>query len=137
MSMGRDYSDMWELPHPDSRTHPRMSLYERAAQFSPFAALTGYEDVIEESGRRTSDRVEQTEERMEELDRVLQQWTRDPDMQMRIVYFAADAKKDGGAYLEIQGQIRDIDHTARLLRMRTGMQIPLADIYEMEPIVLY
>ena len=71
MGGGHRYDDIINLPHHQSAKHPRMSMEERAAQFSPFAALTGYGAVIEETGRLTEERIEPTEEQKDEIDRRL------------------------------------------------------------------
>lgn len=93
--MNEKYKDMLRLPHPVSATHPRMSLQDRAAQFSPFAALTGYEDALKEMARLTDHFVELDEDRKQEIDRqigYLQQHMRE-ELTVKITYFVPDTRK--------------------------------------------
>ncbi len=118
--MNEKYKDMLHLPHPVSATHPRMSLQDRAAQFSPFAALTGYDDALKETARLTDRFIELDEDRKQEIDRqigYLQQHPKDT-IPVRITYFVPDAKKDGGAYRTLEGCVYKIDETTRSLRIR-------------------
>ena len=97
--MNEKYKDMLRLPHPVSATHPRMSLQDRAAQFSPFAALTGYEDALKDTARLTDHFVELDEDRKQEIDRqigYLQQHMRE-ELTVKITYFVPDTRKNGGA----------------------------------------
>ncbi len=107
------YADIIHLPHHTAVNRPHMSLYDRAAQFAPFAALTGFDGVIAETGRLTENRVELSENEKESMERKL---TRISDAvqagqrpEIRIVYFVADALKEGGAYHEFKGRVRKID----------------------------
>lgn len=118
--MNEKYEDMLYLPHPVSPTHPRMPLQDRAAQFSPFAALTGYDDALRETARLTERFVELDEDGKQEIDRqigYLQQHPKDT-IPVRITYFVPDAKKDGGAYCTLEGCVYKIDETTRSLRIR-------------------
>ena len=93
--MNEKYKDMLHLPHPVSATHPRMALQDRAAQFSPFAALAGYDDALRETARRTDRFVELDEDRKQEIDRqisYLQQHLLDT-VPVKIIYFVPDEKK--------------------------------------------
>ena len=105
MSTGHRYDDIINLPHHQSVKHPHMSMTERAAQFSPFAALTGYEAVIAETGRLTGERVELTDERKEEIDRTLNELL-DLGRPAVITYFEPDDRKDGGQYNVIAGVLK-------------------------------
>lgn len=118
--MNEKYKDMLHLPHPVSSTHPRMSLQDRAAQFSPFAALTGYDDALKETARLTEHFIELDEDSKQEIDRqigYLQQHMKDM-LPVRITYFVPDARKDGGAYQTLEGCVHKIDETARSLLVR-------------------
>lgn len=124
---------MLTLPHPVSATHPRMSLQDRAAQFSPFAALTGYEDALKETARLTEDFAELEEDSKQEIDRILQYLREHPEQfAVQITYFEADAKKSGGHYRTITGNIRRIDNDTRTLRMSDGTRIAIDMIYQLE-----
>ncbi len=125
----KDYSDIISLEHHVSRTHPRMSAADRAAQFAPFAALTGYGEVIGEAQRRTQARPEQDEARLAELDAAL----RTVMLQgggVHLVYFVEDARKEGGRFCTADGVIRRIDDAGRIV-LEDGTAIPLADIVDL------
>ena len=132
--MSEAYDDIIHLPHPTSKKHPRMSMAERAAQFSPFAALTGFDGVIRETGRLTDQRVEREESDREELERRLNyldaQEREHPLVQ--VTYFLPDEKKEGGRYVTTTGRLKRIDETRRILRMADRTAIPLEDILAIE-----
>ena len=113
------YADIIDLPHWESPTRPRMSRYNRAAQFSPFAALTGYDDIIREEARETGTWIEPGESQKEQIDWRLNEIAaaieekQQPSVQ--IVYFVPDTKKDGGEYVTAKGSVRKIDPVRRRL----------------------
>jgi len=113
------YADIINLPHWESPTRPRMSRYNRAAQFSPFAALTGYDDIIREEARETGTWIEPGESQKEQIDWRLNEIAaaisekQKPSVQ--IVYFVPDTKKDGGEYVTAKGSVRKIDPVRRRL----------------------
>lgn len=111
-----------------------MSNYERAAQFSPFAALTGYEDIISETARLTDERVELSDEYREAIERKLQKIydNLEEDPEVNIVYFSADEKKSGGKYITVSGRIKYVDEIERTIAMRGGEKIYIDDIYGVE-----
>ena len=124
------YDDIIKLPHPTSKTHPRMPLYNRATQFSPFAALAGYDDALRETARRTDRFVELDEDRKQELDRqisYLQQHLLDT-VPVKIIYFVPNEKKGGGSYTAVEGCVRKIDENTKSLRIQ-GTEIPVERIY--------
>lgn len=129
-----DYEDIIRLPHHVSSVHPRMSMTERAAQFSPFAALTGYEGVIRERARQTEERAELDEGVREELDRKLEVWERELGNRraVRITYFQPDARKDGGTYVTVTGRVKKADGYRKVLELENGLKIPAADIVSFE-----
>ena len=108
-----------------------MSLYDRAAQFAPFKALTGYEDDVEETARLTDHRIELDEERMEQLDARLQLLEEHlvEAPAVSITYFVPDVRKDGGSYETVSGIIKKIDSVQRVLVLRDGRQIAIGDVY--------
>ena len=125
------YDDLLDLPHHVSVVHPHMSLYDRAAQFAPFKALTGYEDDVEETARLTDHRVELDEERIEQLDarlQLLEEHLADAPT-VSITYFVPDARKDGGSYETVSGIVKKIDGVQRVLILRDGRQIAIGDVY--------
>ena len=131
--MNEKYQDMLHLPHPVSATHPRMSLQDRAAQFSPFAALTGYDDALKETARLTDRFIELDEDKKQEIDRqiyYLREHLTDK-MTVRITYFVPDIRKDGGAYNTLEGYVQKIDENSRSLRIQ-GTEIPVDKIYQMD-----
>ena len=121
------YEDIVDLPHHVSKKRPQMPLIDRAAQFAPFAALTGYDAAIKETGRLTEAQIEMDEDRKIELDRVLrvliEKHVQNPEVS--ITYFQPDEKKDGGAYVTVTGQVRKIDDFERTVMLMDGREIPI------------
>ena len=132
--MDSDYKDIINLPLHVSETRPRMSMIERAAQFSPFAALTGYEDAIKETGRLTDEKIELDEETLNSLNMRFQiffdKLNEEPDI--TITYFKAYETKSGGAYLTISEKIKKIDEYERLITTANGTRIPMDDVVNLE-----
>ncbi len=132
--MTDNYDDLLYLSHHTSRKHPRMSRLDRAAQFSPFAALTGYDDAVRETARLTDRRVELSEDELAVLDerlRLVLAWEDDPPL-VSITWFQPDRRKEGGSYATIQGRIRKVDTLERILIMEDGGKIPVDDIMELD-----
>ena len=124
------YDDLLDLPHHVSVTHPHMALYDRAAQFAPFKALTGYEDDVEETARLTDRRIELDADTIERLDarlRLLEKHLADAPI-VSITYFRPDAHKEGGSYEKVTGIVKKIDAIKHALLLRDGRQIPIGDI---------
>lgn len=128
------YDDIINLPRHVSDTHPQMSPLTRAAQFSPFAALTGYDDAIRETARVTEEFVQPSQDRNEQLDRQLQliRETLPQRPEIEIVYFQPDSKKDGGAYVTFRGQVKGIDDCQRKLLFTDGTSLPLDTIFSIQ-----
>lgn len=129
-----DYSDIINLPHHVSKTHPQMPMQDRAAQFSPFAALTGYDDAIDETARLTGRKIELGEEAKEILDRKLQ-YLRDvisEKPEISVTYFVPDEKKDGGEYVTVSGNLKRIDEYERVLLLTDGKKIGMDEIIDIE-----
>ena len=128
--MSGKYDDIIHLPHPDSPKHPRMSLYDRAAQFSPFAALTGHGAAIAETGRLTDQRVELDEYEMARVDAELQrlQELLPGRPTASITYFVPDERKDGGSYQTVTGEVKRINSVKGLIQMMGRRSIPIKDI---------
>ena len=132
--MSGKYDDIIHLPHHVSQTHPRMPVQDRAAQFSPFAALTGYGAVIRETGRLTETRPELDEDAKGELDRRLALLSTMLESRplVTLTYFQQDTRKEGGACLTATGVVRKIDEYHRVLVMEDGLQVPVRDLLSLE-----
>ena len=129
-----EYDDIVNLPHHVSTVHAHMSLHDRAAQFLPFAALTGYEDAIRETGRLTQERITLSESEIEILNERLHILAEEVSNHPKIciTYFVPDDKKDGGAYEMAEGYVKRIDEYRRVLIMENGLQIPMEDMVELD-----
>ena len=125
------YDDIINLPHPSSAKHPRMPMSDRAAQFSPFAALTGHGAAIEETARITDRRIELTEEEKTVLDEKLRLLLETGGEGM-ITYFLPDERKDGGAYVAKLGTIKKIDPLEGRVILTDHTSIHIEDILEIE-----
>ena len=132
--MNNSYDDIINLPHHVSITRPQMPLINRAAQFSPFSALTGYDSAIRETARLTDDRIELGESSIAELDMKLSILTSEIDNrpEITVTYFIKDAKKSGGAYVTITGAIKRIDEHERAILLVDGRKIIIDDVLEIE-----
>lgn len=128
------YEDILNLPHHVSKTRPQMSMLDRVAQFSPFAALTGYDDAIKETGRLTDEKIEMDEDRKAALDMkqayLIEMIDEQPEIS--ITYFLPDTKKSGGAYVTVTGNLKRFDEYERLLILTDGKKIPMDDIADIE-----
>lgn len=122
------YEDILYMPHHVSTKHPPMPASDRAAQFSPFAALTGHDAAIQETGRLTDIQVEQSEELRALLDRKQQYLATLEQPEVTVTYFLPDGRKDGGAYVAATGRLKRIDPVERVLILVGGQSIPLDDI---------
>lgn len=127
------YDDIIDLPHPVSRKHPQMPLLDRAAQFAPFAALTGHEAAIKETARLTEEEIELDESSKELLDFRLQQLQEHlPEQpEVTVTYFCPDETKSGGAYETVTGSVKKVDSYAGELVFTDGRRIGLGMIIEL------
>ena len=135
--MGR-YDDIINLPHHVSATRPQMPMIDRAAQFQPFRALTGYEDAVQETARQTDEPPELTEDEKALLDAKLQKLSDSIDSHPRVTltWFQPDKKKPGGAYVITTGELKKIDDYAGALILMGGERLVIehiVDIQIMEP----
>lgn len=128
--MKTPYDDIIRLPHHVSQNHPQMSMHDRAAQFAPFAVLTGYEAAVGETARLTTERRELDAQEAEELNRRLTDLAaRLKDRpKVTIEYSVPDERKSGGAYVTVTGRVRNISVAERLLVMEDGTEIPMEDV---------
>ncbi len=127
------YDDIIGLPHHVSWKHPQMPLLDRAAQFAPFAALTGYEAAIKETARLTEEEIELDENSKELLDFRLQQLQEhlSERPEVTVTYFCPDEKKTGGAYETVTGKVKKVDAYAGELVFTDGRRIGLGAIVEL------
>ena len=127
------YDDIMDLPHHVSSRHPRMSLHDRAAQFAPFAALTGYEDAIKEAGRLTENEMLLDENVTMELNRKIRNLAEaGPGTLVRITYFLPDQRKSGGAYITVDGRLKKIDEYEETIILQDEKKIPMQTIAKLE-----
>lgn len=128
------YEDIINLPHHVSKIRPQMSMLDRAAQFSPFAALTGYDAAISETGRLTDERTDLGEETKAMLDMkqhyLLEVISDQPEI--TVTYFVPDERKTGGAYVTVTGNLKRIDEYERILILTNGKKIPMDEIADIE-----
>ena len=132
--MSGPYDDILNLPHPTSENHPQMSVRERAAQFSPFAALTGHAAAIAETARLTDRKLELEEDAKAELDRrqaILQARIRERP-EVTVTWFRPDGRKAGGAYVTTAGRLKKLDEIRSALVLTDGTEIPLDDVFRLD-----
>jgi len=128
------YDDIIHLPHHVSATHPQMPVSDRAAQFSPFAALTGHGAAIKEAARLTDEKVELDESTRALLDnklRLVQEMLAERPA-ITVTYFQPDNEKAGGSYITVTGNVKKIDVYGKFLLMMDGLRIPIDEIFEIE-----
>lgn len=127
-----NYDDIIHLPHPTSDKHPPMSLYDRAAQFSPFAALTGHEEAIMETARMTEFQMELDDDEKLKINNKLQEICEHlgEDLEVGITYFVSDERKEGGRYILHTGVVKKVNQYERIVVMRDGVSISMDDIRE-------
>lgn len=129
-----NYDDIISLPHPVSKRHPQMSLLNRAAQFSPFAALTGHDAAIRESARLTDTLMELDEDLKEQLDEKLrllrENLSQKPEIEA--TYFQPDERKNGGAYVTVRGQVKKIDEYGHRILFTDGTSFPLEHLFSLD-----
>ncbi len=128
------YDDIMNLPHHVSTKHPHMPALDRAAQFSPFAALTGHDAAIKETARLTDEYMELDEDRKEEIDRCLR-WIKvhlAERPEVAITYFEPDERKAGGSYVTVSGRVKKLDEYEGRIILEDNMSVEIAKIYMME-----
>ena len=128
------YDDIINLPHPTSAKHPRMPLSDRAAQFAPFAALSGHSAALVETARLTDQRMELDEYEMARVDAELQrlQELLPGRPTASITYFVPDERKNGGSYQTVTGEVKRIDAVNGVIQMADRQCIPIADVFSIE-----
>lgn len=133
------YEDIVDLPHHVSRKHPQPTVADRAARFAPFAAITGYEEMVLEEARVTDDRIEMDESSKaalnEKLNMILEFIDEQPEVS--ITYFEPDKRKAGGAYVTVTGTVKRIDEYEHLVIMTDGKKINIDEIYNLQSELFY
>ena len=133
------YEDIVNLPPHISKRHPQPSMMDRAARFAPFAAITGYEEMVLEEARVTEERIDLDEGTLSLLNEKLNmiQEFLDEEPEVTITYFEPDKKKSGGAYVSITGVVKRIDEYEHLVILTDGKKIRIEDIYAMGSDLFY
>lgn len=133
------YDDIINLPHHVSATHTPMPVTDRAAQFSPFAALTGYEDAIDETARLTQEWIELDENEKERFNEKFQQIREQLPTHPQVIftYFEPDQKKQGGAYLTVEGRVKKIDEYRGAFILEDGREVLIESIVGVEIITIF
>ena len=127
------YGDIIDRPHPVSQRHAQMPRINRAAQFSPFAALTGYDDLIKETARQTDRQIELDENAIRELDQKLTLLTdTEPVPAATFTHFVQDSKKAGGTYQEHTGRITKYDSMEQTITIEGMLTVPVRNIIQIE-----
>lgn len=139
MSDTERYADILPLPHHVSPTRRRMSMAERAAQFSPFAALAGYGEAIQETGRVVERQAELSEDEKAVLDRtqqdILGMLEQGGHPAVKIIYFQPDWKKDGGRYVTVYGVVKRVDEVQRHIVLSDERVVPFDALWEVEIVI--
>lgn len=133
------YEDIVNIPRHISKVHPQATMADRAARFSPFAAISGYEDMVKEAARVTEERIDITDATKELLNEKLNMIIEflDEAPVVTITYFEPDKKKDGGAYISITGTVKRIDEYERIVLMSDDKKIRIEEIYAIESDLFY
>lgn len=132
--MSNDYKDIINLPHYTSSKRPRMSIYNRAAQFSPFAALTGYDEAVKETARLTTEQIDLDEYEIQIInDRInIALEKKELNLPVSITFFSLDVKKKGGEYRTVSGVIKRIDEEKRSVVLADKSEILICYIYKID-----
>lgn len=121
----KSYANIINLPHYEPKYHQRMSIYNRAAQFAPFAALTGYDDAVTETGRLTENEKLLNDDLKNVIDmklQIIEEHIKD-DQSIKVLYFIKDKRKDGGKYIEYSGNVKRIDKINRVIIFKDNTKI--------------
>nr|MBE6545535.1 hypothetical protein [Oscillospiraceae bacterium] len=130
--MNEKYEEIIDLPHHVSKVHPQMPRQDRAAQFAPYAALSGYEDAVDETARLTDRKIELDEYEKERINAALTSLLdTPPDTKVVITFFRPDARKSGGAYVTAKGEVGRIDEVSGEITLVGGRPISISDIIDL------
>ena len=131
--MNEKYEKIINLPHHVSKTRPQMSISDRAAQFAPYSALSGYEDAVEETARLTYRRIELDEYEKEKINSDLTSLLASPNGRLiRLTYFCPDRYKNGGAYVSVTGELSYVNEVKRELVLIGGYRVIIDEISELK-----
>lgn len=130
--MNLKYENIIDMDRPISKAHMKMPLINRAAQFAPFAALTGYEEAIAETARYTNRKIDLSESELDRLDWKLNECLRNINTPIRLTYFEKDKFKEGGKYLSISGKIKNINDYDMTITLDSELYIKIDNIYDIE-----
>lgn len=126
------YDEIINLPHFEPKYHKRMSIYNRSAQFAPFAALTGYNDAVKETARLTDSKIDLSEEVISMINlklQIIETYIKERP-NISVIYFESDKRKSGGKYLEYNGNIKRIDSINNTLLFEDGMKISINNLVD-------
>ena len=133
--MNEKYANIIDLPHQVSKSRPRMSRLDRAAQFAPYSALSGYEAAVRETARLTDKKTELDDYEKEKIDQTLNGLlASDVEVKASLTFFCPDRKKEGGSYITLTGEIYKIDSIERRIVMVGGEEIKLDDLVDVQKI---
>ena len=126
-----EYDDIINLPHHQSSKRPHMNSHQRAAQFAPFAVLTGYDAAIDETARLTDQKLELSDEQANHLNAQIQHIIENiaDKPRVEITYFVPDNRKSGGEYVTVTGRVRRVDDHNREIVFADGMMVAIDDVY--------
>lgn len=128
MAQKGQYDDIIACSRPRGSKHMPMSMHDRAAQFSPFAALTGFDAAIAETARLTQERTELSESAIAEIDETMRRIGKTPAAMVSVTYFCADTRKGGGAYVRYTGTVKKIDPVMQMIFFSDGFSLPFSVI---------
>ena len=130
--MNKNYDDMLNIKRPDLLYHKRMNIKNRASQFAPFAALSGYEDLVKETARLTEKKIQLDENEMEYINNILLQIKNNIDKTptIKVEYFQKDKYKEGGNYIKITNKVKKIDEYKKIIIFIDNTYIKIEDIYK-------
>ncbi len=132
--MNNKYDDIINLPHHVSKNHPRMSIYDRSAQFAPFAALTGYDDSIKEASREVDEKIILGIDKIDEISNIIIHLNENIQShpKVKLTYFVIDNKKDGGRYYDLENEIIKINNEDKYLLFQNKKKIKFSQIIDIE-----
>ena len=129
--MNEKYKEIINMPHPVSKKHAQMDRLDRAAQFAPYSALSGYEDSVEETARLTDQKIELDDYEKERINATLTHLLADPlDKRVSITFFRPDNHKEGGAFITVTGSIDKYDEAKKEISLIGGAPIGINDIVD-------
>ena len=132
--MNNKYDDIINLPHHVSKNHPRMSIYDRSAQFAPFAALTGYDDSIKEAGREVDEKIILGIDKIDEISNTIIFLNENIEShpKVKLTYFVIDKRKEGGRYFDIESEVVRVNNKEKYLLLQNRKKIKFSEIIDIE-----